>query len=175
MADTQPTYTQTEIWKPIPGYEGRYEVSNQGRVRSLDRTVPGKDGRVTFFKGRELQPWVSNGGHLVVGLGRNRREYVHRLVLFAFVGPCPAGMEACHINDCPADNRVVNLRWDTRSENGLDRRRNGINTIANKTHCKHGHEFTPENTHIRPNGSRLCKACRLRRKREENARKRTQS
>lgn len=164
--------TQAEQWRPIPGYEVQYEVSDHGRVRSLDRMVPGKDGRLTFYHGKELKPWVQNSGHLKVGLGNNRREYIHRLVLLAFVGPCPSGMEACHGNDDPSDNRIDNLRWDTRHENGLDRLRNGINTIANKTHCKHGHEFTPENTHIRADGGRVCKACRLRRKREENARKR---
>lgn len=167
--------TQAEQWRPIKGYEGYYEISDRGRVRSLDRVVPGKDGRLIFCHGRVLRPWAQKSGHLVVGLSNRRRECVHRLVLFTFVGPCPEGMEACHWNDVPSDNRLENLRWAPRGDNNLDRVRNGIHHNAKKTHCKYGHEFTPENTHRRPNGGRTCKACRLRRKREENARKREEN
>ena len=84
-------------------------------------------------------------------------------VLEAFVGPCPPGLEACHGNDVADDNRLENLRWDTRTENQLDRVRNGIHPGANKTHCKRGHEYTPENTMIqrKANGNtgRVCREC----------------
>lgn len=169
MATSQPT---NEQWKPVPGYEGSYEVSDQGRVRSLDRLVPGKDGRVTRFHGRVLKPWENQVGHKYVQLGRKDKRIVHRLVLETFVGPCPEGMEACHWNDVPGDNRLENLRWDTRRANSLDRQRNGIDYQLNKTHCKWGHEFSPENTFISKRGSRVCRACRLQKKREENARNR---
>lgn len=169
MADDQPT---VERWLPVVGHEGSYEVSDHGRVRSLDRYVSGRDGRSTFLAGRVLQPWKQNSGHLVVSLGRSQREYVHRLVLTAFRGPCPIEQEACHWDDDPTNNHLSNLRWASRSSNGRDRVRNGIDPRASATRCKHGHAFSPENTHLRSDGGRVCKECRRRRKREENARNR---
>lgn len=56
---------------------------------------------------------------------RGKFRLVHRLVLEAFVGPCPAGMEGCHNNGCPSDNRLQNLRWDTRLANNADKIRHG--------------------------------------------------
>ena len=163
---------QVEKWLPIPGYEGMYEASDQGRVRSLDRHVPGRDGRRTFYAGRVLRPWRQKSGHLAVSLGRSKRECVHRLVLAAFRGPCPIGQEACHWDDDPSNNHLDNLRWASRSSNGRDRVRNGIDPHASMVQCKYGHPFSPENTHLRPDGGRTCKECRRRRKREENARNR---
>lgn len=60
-------------------------------------------------------------GHLRAQLGKGRHQLVHRLVLTAFVGPCPDGMEACHNNGSPTDNRLCNLRWDTRRANQADK------------------------------------------------------
>lgn len=117
-----------EIWKDIPGYEGRYQVSDQGRVRSCDRAIEfpayttgsgvyrGASKRV--FKGRVLKPGRVKSGHLSLPLGRPLiGRMVHQLVLLAFVGPCPAGHEVLHLNHDPADNRLSNLRYGTRSEN----------------------------------------------------------
>ena len=74
--------------------------------------------------GRPLTPGPDRFGHLYVKLqcpdGKERRVAVHRLVLLAFVGPCPEGMECCHGPGGPADNRLTNLRWDTRGANRLD-------------------------------------------------------
>jgi hypothetical protein len=65
-------------------------------------------------------------GHLHLRLGRGSPfMLVHRLVLSAFAGPCPEGMEACHYNGNPADNRLCNLRWDTRKANHADKVRHG--------------------------------------------------
>ena len=71
-------------------------------------------------------------------------------------------MEACHANDDPSDNRLENLRWDTRSENLYDRVRNGIfrNGFTGATHCGRGHEFTEENTLYTKRGNRMCRECR---------------
>jgi hypothetical protein len=92
--------------------------------------------------------------------GEGHAERVHRLVLLAFVGPCPKGMEACHWDDNPGNNHLSNLRWDTSLANKRDMARNGIgNQNWMKTHCVRGHEFTPENTYARGDGGRDCRAC----------------
>lgn len=103
-----------EQWKAIPGLEGRYEVSSLGRVKSLLRGE-----RILLLCQRKT-------GYLTVIVGGKSRR-VHRLVLEAFVGPCPDRMQACHWNDIPDDNRIENLRWDTRDANFADQRRNASN------------------------------------------------
>jgi hypothetical protein len=97
-----------EIWKPIPDHPG-YEASNLGRIRSHRR------GKTTILK-----PWARSTGHLMVNPsvnGKNMSRYVHRLVMLAFVGPCPEGMEVCHGPGGPGDNRPSNLRYDTHKAN----------------------------------------------------------
>lgn len=148
----------SETWRAIPGYEGIYEVSDQGGVRALPRVdAQGGRRRLRVFKPSRMDMW----GHVGVKLRRNgvvRSFYVHRLVLDAFVGPCPPGMEACHWNDVPDDNRLSNLRWATKSANRFDSVRNGGDHNARKTHCWRGHPFSAENTKVR-NGRRHCRAC----------------
>lgn len=118
-----------EIWKPVPGYEGQYEVSDLGRVRSLDRAVicmgEIKGSYMSLRKGRVLRPGPSNSGHLSVVLGRRQTRMVHDLVLRAFVGPPSEDHECCHNNGDPSDNRLENLRWGTRSENNIDAVKHG--------------------------------------------------
>ena len=111
----------TEIWKPVVGHEGAYEVSDLGRVRSLDRRVrlvTLQAGETTrLVKERVLRPGPTRSGHVSVAIGKGNSRLVHRLVLEAFVGPCPDGCEVLHLNHDPADNRLVNLKYGTRSEN----------------------------------------------------------
>jgi hypothetical protein len=118
-----------EIWKDVPGYEGQYQVSDQGRVRSLDRVVmcegAVKGSYESRKKGRLLRPGPSNFGHLSVVLGRRNTRMVHDLVLRTFVGPPPDKHECCHNNGNPADNRLENLRWDTRGANIRDAMKQG--------------------------------------------------
>ena len=151
-----------EEWRPIPSHEGYYEASDQGRIRSIDRAVPAKDGRTINFRGVVLNPRLTREGRLQVVLSRPghrpRTATVHRLVLEAFVGPCPPGMECCHWDDNPLNNRLDNLRWDTHSANQHDRVRNGRDHNASKTKCLNGHEFTPENTYRGETG-RHCREC----------------
>jgi hypothetical protein len=112
----------TEVWKDIPGYEGRYQVSDLGRVRSLDhrvRLVSQGVETTRLSPGKILRPGPSPTGHLSVSLGKGNSKGVHTLVLLAFVGPRPEGQESLHLNHTPADNRLVNLRYGTRSENVL--------------------------------------------------------
>jgi hypothetical protein len=106
-----------ERWKRIPGYRW-YEVSDRGRVvsrrggvRFLAQQMRGKPPRlypaVTLYRG-----------------GRPETRFVHQLVLLAFRGPCPPGMECCHENDVATDNRLSNLRYDSKLANAADRVRN---------------------------------------------------
>ena len=113
---------EAEVWKDIPGYEGAYQVSSLGRVRSLDREVRTKTGVVRKMPGRVLSPgkYERQKSHLSVVLGRRNFFPVHHLVMFAFVGPRPAGAVVCHINGDPTDNRLSNLRYDSPHENAVD-------------------------------------------------------
>lgn len=157
----------TEVWRPIPSYPG-YEASDLGRIKSCERVIV----RATRFgeirqpiRERILKPGrFSDGREFVVLTGQKNRQ-VHRLVLEAFVGPCPPGMEACHNDGDHTNNRLSNLRWDTRSSNMLDLTRHGVGRWSNKTHCIHGHELTEGNT-IRygpENRWRRCRTCNRRR------------
>ncbi len=121
-----------EEWKDIPGHEGLYQASSLGRIRSLTRVVYSRNwyARQPFprtITGRILKPGrYCKTGHLSVVLGRRTAgRPVHQLVMEAFVGPAPDGMEVCHINGDPADNRLINLRYDTRRNNILDVYRQG--------------------------------------------------
>lgn len=86
---------------------------------------------------------------------------VHRLVMAAFVGPCPDGIEVCHNNGNPADNRLSNLRYGTHSENQLDQVKHKTHYFANKTHCPRGHLLSAPNLVAAPakRGYRTCLAC----------------
>lgn len=160
-----------ELWLPVVGYTG-YEVSDLGRVRSLDRVLPCGD-KMRHHKGRILKPGKApKGGHRFVGLGGGQSQYVHRLVMEAFVGPCPDGLEVRHLNGDPDDNRVRNLAYGTHAENALDMLRHGNNCNARKTHCINGHEFTPENLAPRKDGRR-CRKCKIESARRRRAKKRT--
>ena len=109
-----------EEWKPIPGYEGLYEVSNYGQVKSLTRTVPRKDGRHCTFTGRILtQRTTTTCRYLVTDLCKNgvRIHYLtHILVAKAFLGEY-TGLDVNHINGNIYDNRLTNLEIITHYDN----------------------------------------------------------
>jgi hypothetical protein len=122
-----------EVWKPVVGFEGLYEVSNRGRIRSLDRWVDNKGVRQKR-KSRLLRfgrhPSTANGGgiHLSAGLSKNGVRVTRGVqcwVLDAFVGLCSKGKEACHWDGDGENNFVENLRWGTPKENGQDKSRHG--------------------------------------------------
>lgn len=159
-----------ERWLPIPGFEGYYEVSDHGRVRSLDRRVTGpvRQGQRRSHKGKVLrdgplnQPEGRPGEHRVVTLcvdGVRRQRLVHALVMLAFAGPRPAEMQICHLNGDGTDNRLSNLRYGSASDNTLDMVRHGSHNNARKTHCKRGHLFDEMNTIVRSEGWRECRTC----------------
>lgn len=150
-----------ETWLPVVGYEGHYEVSDQGRVRSVDRV----DRRGWNRQGqlRRLSAHVTDGRPTVRLLkdGRGQTLYVHRLVLEAFVGQCPEGHECCHGNGDNQDNRLSNLRWDTRSANQFDAVKHGAHALSARRECKRGHQLEVPNLcnyGIR-RGVRACLAC----------------
>ena len=150
-----------EKWLPVVGGEGAYEVSDRGRVRSVDRVRVFANGHQRHYRGRMLTPSPGERGHLYVQIFRTAK-LIHRLVLEAFEGPCPEGMEGCHHDGNPTNNRIENLRWDTRRSNVADALRHGThsNGQSDKTCCPRGHMLSGPNLY-RYGNSRACKACRL--------------
>lgn len=154
-----------ERWAAVAGYDGLYEVSNIGGVRSLDRIVALKSGNPSFRKGRRLKPSLSSTGRYRVTLRRNgsqKQVNVHRLVAIAFCPGRRPGYVVCHINGDPQDNRAENLYWGSMRENAQDMLRHGRHMNARKVRCKRGHDFSVENTYVLPSrpNERRCRACR---------------
>lgn len=159
--------SEKENWKPVVGFEGLYEVSDQGRVRSLNRVR--SNGR--FYPSKILSP-PKRGRYLKVSLisgGVHFQRSVHRLVLEAFVGPAPEDKPfGLHLNDIPTDNRLENLRWGNASENKFDEIRNGNNFARNKIYCPQGHKLSGSNlsaSDLRLYGFRKCRICLNQRRR----------
>lgn len=151
-----------EVWREAPRFEGLYLVSNFGRVRSVERTVIRSNGRPHKVVSKFRKPQVTRSGHLKIMLtrdGKQRGEFVHVLVLEAFVEPRPEGKIARHLDGDPSNNQVSNLAWGSHSENGHDAVRHGTHVQSSKTHCPQGHEYTPENTYRKPSGGRRCRTC----------------
>lgn len=167
--------SQPEEWRPVVGHEGSYEVSSLGRVRSLDRTIVTKAGVRKRARGRLLALPINHarGGYPQVTLSTGTRT-VHTLVAAAFIGPRPAGMETCHQNGNPADNRVDNLRYATPSDNNYDAVRHGTHWPSRLDVCPNGHPYTPENTGTQSgkNGktARRCMTCWRRNSKEAGRR-----
>ena len=106
----------TEMWLPVVGYEGLYEVSDHGQVRSINR------------RGQFLHPSPNSRGYPRLSLSNGKTTKtckVHRLVMAAFVGPCPDGFEVAHNNGVRTDNRFGNLRYDTHAKNIADKKAHG--------------------------------------------------
>lgn len=121
-----------EIWSAVPGWEGIYEVSDRGQVRSLDRLVRRSDGSQRSFPGRLLKGSLDNNGYRQVDLcrpGARRVAFVHHLVLEAFVGFRPDGMECRHLDGDTNNNELCNLAWGTPAENSKDRARHNRSKV----------------------------------------------
>lgn len=151
-----------ERWLPVAGYEGCYEVSDLGRVRSLPRVT--SDGR--RIAGRILTLGHAKHGYPTANLwtdGRYRTRTVHALVAEAFIGPAPEGTEVRHLDGNPVHCVPSNLAYGTHAENMQDTLRHGTNDRAARTHCPQGHPYDAGNTAIgrRRNGStfRVCRIC----------------
>jgi hypothetical protein len=144
-----PVELNSEIWKDVLGFEGIYRVSDLGRVKRVN--IIKKIGPASFIKkeDRILIPVFDvikkdfvrlskrNKVRLLVNLSKNGKIYrrnIHRLVLEAFVGSCPAGMETCHNDGNPLNNRLWNLRWDTHRNNEKDKIKHGTSNRGEKSH-----------------------------------------
>lgn len=109
----------TEVWKNVVGFEGLYQVSNLGRVKSLDRFLVYKNGTRRFYKGRILAPVIDTHGYEMVQLGRKKRKKVHRLVALHFVkNTNPLEYNVInHKDENPRNNKYSNLEWCTQDYN----------------------------------------------------------
>lgn len=120
--------SRVEEWRPIPDWEGIYDVSDLGRVKSLERVVMRGNGWKYTVRERILKLTSDKDGYPGVGLcmnGRAKHFLVHRLVLLAFVGLPPPGHEGCHEDNNPGNPRLSNLRWDTSAGNQADKIKHG--------------------------------------------------
>jgi hypothetical protein len=133
---------QTEIWKPISGYNGYYEVSNLGRVRSITRKIERTDPnditkkRLFTYKGKLVPFWLTKKGYCRLTICINgicKKYLVHRLVADAFIPNNENKLQVNHINCVKTDNRVENLEWVTNYENYLHSVENGlqVNSLKN--------------------------------------------
>jgi NUMOD4 motif/HNH endonuclease len=118
-----------EVWKPSEGFEDRYEVSNLGRVRGLDKRVRCAHGKRNM-RGRTLSLIVNTCGYLRVAIGRDRKfktVVVHRLIAMAFVPNHRGVRYVNHKNGIKTDNRSENLEWVTKHEDVLHAHNTGLN------------------------------------------------
>ena len=141
-----------EIWKDIKGYEGLYQVSNLGRVKSFDRWVKGSYNGLQFKKGKILKPSI---GHFyfqvsLVNINGEKNSYtIHRLVAESFLPNPENKTEIDHIDTNPLNNNVENLKWCTHKENMN-------NPITKQKRCGDNHpkpflgKFGKENPHSKP-------------------------
>ena len=103
----------TEQFKSIKGYEGLYEISNLGNIKSLSREIKYSAGKTIKIKERMLKPTLRTDGYLSIGLHQNnigKTHQIHRLVYISFNGDIPKKLQIDHINDNRSDNRLSNLR-----------------------------------------------------------------
>lgn len=140
-----------EEWRQIPGFGLHYEASSLGRTRTKEREVvkfSAVAGKVVTqrYKARVHKPCPDGPyGHLCVTLGVDGKRFkvhVARLVLLAFDGPPPPGMEACHGDGDASNNRPGNLRWDTHEANNADRKAHGRYAVGVE---HHGTSLTEQN------------------------------
>lgn len=155
-------------WRDVPGFEGRYQVSNDGQVMSYARPQP-----------RLMKLPLDHKGYERVLLSLNGKKSlgsVHRLMALAFLPDSWfPGAVVCHNDGDKRNNTLENLRWATVRENNLDLIRHGRHNWQEnfgKTHCIRGHEFAGSNLRISAEGKRKCRACHAIHRRNYRIRKR---
>ena len=125
----------TENWKSVVGYEGIYECSDQGRVRSLTRRVRNSRGTTSKVNGCYLRGQTLRGGYLGVNLcrdGTQKTYVIHILMMALFVGPRPPGLVIRHIDGNCQNNKLENLVYGTYKENSADRYIHGTMLFGEK-------------------------------------------
>jgi hypothetical protein len=165
-----------EDWRPVPGFEGLYEISASGDVRTIARILRRRNGRKYTVAPLLRKPVPNRYGYLGVRLSKDGATFpkeIHALVALAFLGPRPAGADIRHLDGNKVNNSASNLKYGTRSENILDAVAHGTHGMTRKTHCAQGHPFDAMNT--RETGrQRVCRICARKRGREHAARKRSE-
>jgi hypothetical protein len=150
-----------EVWKDVPQYEGKYAISNHGRIFATDQ----RTNRARLISGS-----VQASGYTVLGLwrfGQAENRLLHRLVAELFIGPSELPIVR-HLDGNSKHNFVWNLAWGTTSENTLDAVRHGTYSSNSAwrgvTHCIRGHEFDATNTYhyinARGTAARACRKCK---------------
>lgn len=133
----EPITYENEIWKPVVGFEGRYSVSNFGRLRAHDWVTVSSNGRRRLFPARIMSPPTYSNGYVVATLMKNRtpvRKGLHAIVCEAFISCRPVGCFAAHGNGVRDDNRLENLRWATSFENEADKLIHGTDLRGARHH-----------------------------------------
>ena len=142
---------EAELWRPIRGYEGAYAVSNQGRVKSLDRSALSAHRGPRKVRGRTISPGKTSAGYLSVALsaeGVKRYRLVHRLVAEAFL-PKSSLPEVNHIDFDPTNNHARNLEWVSSAGN------NAHSAAAGRLGTKLSHCAVADIRALRANGALL--------------------
>lgn len=164
LADT----ADRESWLPIPRYEGQYEASATGAIRSVGRLITRSDGVAIRTQSRVLRPGMGTNGYLIVSLygnGRStkRTEQVHVLIAEAFHGPRPKGLDVMHRDANRLNNAWTNLRYGSRSENIQQVVAEGHHGQKSKTRCPRQHLLQMPNlvrSLFESTGYRECLACK---------------
>lgn len=113
------TRLSMEIWRDIKGYDGLYQVSNEGRVKSVDRVIETSNGK-RLYKGRIITPYEKKNGYYTVDLynkGKKEKKFVHKLVGDTFIPNPHKYTVVDHIDGDKQNNNIENLRWCTQQQN----------------------------------------------------------
>lgn len=150
---------EEEIWKDIPEFEGLYQASNLGRIKSLDRY----DSIGRFRPSTIRVLFEQNSGYLSLVLNKNGIKYpktVHKMVYEAFNGVVnDSNLDVAHEDGNKYNCSISNLKLKTKSENSQDKRKHGTQNYQWKTHCDFGHVFEDWNLINFKKNIRKCLAC----------------
>lgn len=122
--------SKQEVWKDIIGYEKKYQISNLGRVKSMQKKVVNSKKSERIVSERILKSWNVGRGYAVITLGVKNKRYIHRLVAESFIPNIENKEQVNHINGIKTDNRVENLEWVTQSENMY----HSVHSLGNKSY-----------------------------------------